>query len=625
MHSSVIILTRTKASDLTIGADVTVDLKKVLPFVANQFETVVIDSDLFKFKSMCSILQNIEAQSPHTQKIISASSLTTPQILQLLNQFEIFKILTTWDKNILEKIIMESKEAFYQLKQSDDLIHLHKEQNTKLQDFRNNLEKRIQKRQSSLEIAKKKALESSHQLKTLVKVIVQVQLANNFKEIEKSITDILSDFMQLEETQIMLNRPDLLEDDKIYNHTTLSDHQYIVNLDISGYSAFILYKKRGKFTLSEKKILRQISEAVILTINRILGREQTEALKKQWEDTFYAIMYPIAIIDNDFNILQFNKSINKQSNQKKCFQILFNRDTPCKGCKMKQAEDNFKISSSKQHIEVLSKKFSDHPVSYVNVYKDITEETVLEKQILENAKTSELGLVGSSIAHELNNPLSGIMTLLQVIAEELPDKNPHKDDIIQMQKATENCLNIISHLLSFSRKPSLIQSSSIDIRDLTEKIIHLTELKTKPYGVHISMTSEGDRHIFHFKTKDIQHLLTQFLNMIADTTLQNIGIRLKEENLQKTDTSQVLKNSPQILIALHSKASVYKVIASVFLEKDRPMLSDRHINDLSNLLAPLDGNLTLTPYDGTKSQAQLLIPFTKGAIKSALKSKSFKK
>lgn len=612
MQSSVLILTQKKILGLTIGADVLSHIKGLFPLVANHLETVIIDSDLFSFSQIQFLLENIQVQSPNTRKILSVSSLDVTQILQIMNQFEIFKILKRWDCQELESLIVLSKEAFYQLKQSEDLIGLHKEQNSKLQNLRGQLEEHIQKRTTLLETAKQRALESHRQLKILIKTIVQVQAADSFKDIERGIQRSLGGVMQLEKVKIQLqskpvsiNRPDEKNDIPVS-----SKRQYV--FELPEFSGFILYKTKEDFKPYQKKLLRQISEAVILTVNKILGRDKTEVLRKQWESIFYSIVYPIAIIDEDFHIIQFNKRLPQgKLRQKKCYQILFNRLSPCEGCQMKQKGGHFKVSNFKKHVEVLSHKFSNNPLSYVNIYKDITEQVFLEKQVLEKAKVSELGTIGSSIAHELNNPLSGIRTLLQIITEDLSDGSQYKDDILQMEKATKNCLEIINNLLHFSRMSTLAGDLSIDMKDLLQKIIYLNELKTKPRGLQIKIQIEGDHHTLALKADKVQHILTQFVNVVTEFALQNRDISLKK-SYQKSKPSKVnLKNTFQILISFGMEGLFYKVTARVLLDEPYQQGEfglEADFTHIKDSMLSLDGDLILDPYDGKKVQVHLMFP-----------------
>src|SRR5690606_29198531 len=71
---------------------------------------------------------------------------------------------------------------------------------------------------------------------------------------------------------------------------------------------------------------------------------------------------------------------------------------------------------------------------YVNMYHDVSAQLRYERQILESAKMAELGTIGSSIAHELNNPLGGMLSFIQLIKMDLSGDEPWFADIEEMEK-----------------------------------------------------------------------------------------------------------------------------------------------------------------------------------------------
>src|SRR5690606_23702095 len=85
---------------------------------------------------------------------------------------------------------------------------------------------------------------------------------------------------------------------------------------------------------------------------------------------------------------------------------------------VKRQSRTFEISIQASPIEV-----QDQEVILV-LMRDITSRLVLERKIVESSKQAELGLIGSSIAHELNNPLGGILSFVQLIRMDLNEKSP---------------------------------------------------------------------------------------------------------------------------------------------------------------------------------------------------------
>src|SRR5206468_1867408 len=148
------------------------------------------------------------------------------------------------------------------------------------------------------------------------------------------------------------------------------------------------------------------------------------SLKQEWDSTFDAITDPVSIISEDFEVIRVNRSYARKTklglenvSGRKCYQILFGKDSPCKGCKLGASFDlgetvcsdgthaHFSVTSHLVPLESGKRR-------YALFYRDTGEEQRIQRQILESSKMAEIGTIGSSIAHEINNPLGGMIAFL---------------------------------------------------------------------------------------------------------------------------------------------------------------------------------------------------------------------
>ena len=67
-------------------------------------------------------------------------------------------------------------------------------------------------------------------------------------------------------------------------------------------------------------------------------------------------------------------------------------------------------------------------------------------------KLASVGLLAAGIAHELNNPLTGVLTFSHLVRRELPDGSPEAEDLDLVIKETKRCATIIRRLLDFARE-----------------------------------------------------------------------------------------------------------------------------------------------------------------------------
>jgi C4-dicarboxylate-specific signal transduction histidine kinase len=309
--------------------------------------------------------------------------------------------------------------------------------------------------------------------------------------------------------------------------------------------------------------LGQIAEAVSLAIDRLTKLEQSETLKHQWEDTFDAILDPVSLMTSDYTLVRINRSFADRSGAqpeevigRKCYEALFARTAPCEGCALSQSDGtpdgvakaklginlgaNFRLKPSRTSggenviYDVFSQEIgfkTEDRSLFVNMYHDLSAQLRLERQILESAKMAELGTIGSSIAHELNNPLGGMLSFLQLIKMDLQSGAIEKsesnatwfDDINEMEKGARRCRDIVQSLLGFTRKSSVDTTETIDLREVIEQALKITELQTRAMGLKLSQEFPG--HPVEMRGQF--NALAQALRNFLQNAQEAIGERLR--------------------------------------------------------------------------------------------------
>ncbi len=85
--------------------------------------------------------------------------------------------------------------------------------------------------------------------------------------------------------------------------------------------------------------------------------------------------------------------------------------------------------------------------------KDATHELQLaQAEAARGEKLASVGLLAAGIAHELNNPLTGVLTFSHLVRKQMPDGSPEAEDLDLVIKETKRCAVIIRRLLDFARE-----------------------------------------------------------------------------------------------------------------------------------------------------------------------------
>jgi signal transduction histidine kinase len=95
-----------------------------------------------------------------------------------------------------------------------------------------------------------------------------------------------------------------------------------------------------------------------------------------------------------------------------------------------------------------------------------------ERRAIQNEKLSTLGLIASSIAHEVKNPLSSIKTIATVMAEDLGDRDPHAEDLRLIIGEVDRLSATAGNLLEFAR-PAANGAAAGSVADAIERTARL--------------------------------------------------------------------------------------------------------------------------------------------------------
>ena len=125
--------------------------------------------------------------------------------------------------------------------------------------------------------------------------------------------------------------------------------------------------------------------------------------------------------------------------------------------------------------------------------KQVNERTAAleaaQEQLVRGEKLSSLGKLSASIAHEINNPLSGILTFTKLIVRNLdqgvPDEAGRKSmvkNLLLVQRETERCSAIVRNLLDFARERPLTVVE-VDPNGVVEEALQLLANPMQIQGV----------------------------------------------------------------------------------------------------------------------------------------------
>ena len=122
-----------------------------------------------------------------------------------------------------------------------------------------------------------------------------------------------------------------------------------------------------------------------------------------------------------------------------------------------------------------------------SIVRDVTEQHELERQIVQADKMASLGQLAGGVAHELNNPLGGILMNANLLMETLAPNSDGYADLKRIEEDAVRCERIIKNLLDFSRQ-SAVTRKEVSVNDVVQRTIALLQHEAELREVEIECT-----------------------------------------------------------------------------------------------------------------------------------------
>jgi PAS domain S-box-containing protein len=117
----------------------------------------------------------------------------------------------------------------------------------------------------------------------------------------------------------------------------------------------------------------------------------------------------------------------------------------------------------------------------VGTVQDVTERWQLQQQLQQSQKMEAVGQLAGGVAHDFNNVLTAIKSFSELVAIELPEGSPLRDDVKEITAATDRAAALTRHLLAFSRR-QILQTVVLDLNGVVEGV---TKLLVRLIGVEV--------------------------------------------------------------------------------------------------------------------------------------------
>ena len=153
--------------------------------------------------------------------------------------------------------------------------------------------------------------------------------------------------------------------------------------------------------------------------------------------------------------------------------------------------------------------------SFVDLKERLEMERALrrtQEQLLQSEKLAAMGRLTSQIAHELNNPLYGIMNTLELLKTEVSPQSKRRKVLEMALSETVRLSELLRKMLSFSR-PDQEEKQAVDLNTVLDEILLLHEKQLQENDIKIKTSFAGELPPILASKNQLRQV---FLNLVAN-------------------------------------------------------------------------------------------------------------
>ena len=235
----------------------------------------------------------------------------------------------------------------------------------------------------------------------------------------------------------------------------------------------------------------------------------------------------VIFVDNKNHVSLFNKA--GQQIQKEQFGLDTEsiQSPAADGVLLQIAEDLSKGHAviEQQSLQIKEKFFentyaavrdrNDNYLGTVLVCRDVTDRKRMEQQMIQSEKMAAIGELAAGVAHEINNPLDGLLNCILRIRRDPLNERQTKEYLGLMEEALRRIETTVGQLLNFSRQRDLALTS-VSLNKVVSEVVGLIAYSAEEKGIQIEKHFQKDLYLI----RGDKHLLEQ---VVLNLALNAIG------------------------------------------------------------------------------------------------------
>lgn len=369
----------------------------------------------------------------------------------------------------------------------------------------------------------------------------------------------------------------------------------------------------------EKKVKERSAAA-------LAKNKKFKQLFQEFKTLIHAVSDTLILLSPDMEVLWVNDSGTKNNGGSNtawqyCYQMLHDphasqEEWPARLCLQTKQKESAIVHFNGSALEIRAFPVLEEGLvsSVLLLVSDISEKMMLQAEAIQAAHLASLGELVAGVAHEINNPITGIINYGQILVNEGRADSLEKNIGNRIVKEGERIGRIVKSLLSYAHNDRRKTNRITSITAILHESIMLSQAQIRKEAIKLEITLPDDLPLIDANFQQIQQCMINIINNSRYALNQKYPGIHENKRLIITGESVVTEDNPKVRIVFHDQgtgiaAQELSVLTKPFYStKPYGMGTGLGLSITQKIIEEHGGHLTFESIEGEFTKAIIDLP-----------------